>query len=242
MKGKRLSIVAAAFFCILLLPNAAMADNCGGMADCHSTFWAALLAMLAIALFIVLWPLLPAILAALGEALTAIGLVEAVTGRSVFTGEKLAWWERALGIVPFGTFASVTKSIMLAREATALKFYEKLGWSSEKVADHLRGIDFNKPVEIITLPKGTRVGQWQFTSELTGNYFSTLGFSPTQLGIYSNGRELRTYILTEEMTVLRSTANAVKDTLSVPGLGIITEGGGIQFFTLDPSKLLRIYE
>lgn len=130
MREKRLSTIIVALCLVLLLPNAAMADNCGGLDDCYGTILAAILAILGIALFIALWPLLPAILTALGEILTAVGIIEFGTGRSVFTGEPLALWERILGIVPGGKILKeVDKAYDIAKAggkySGALKEYIK---------------------------------------------------------------------------------------------------------------------
>jgi Pre-toxin TG len=79
-------------------PAVAHADNCSDLVDCYSTARAALAAFIGMSVFIGMaisfgLGLLPGI----G---TAVGVWEAFTGRDFVTGDELAWWERALGIVP----------------------------------------------------------------------------------------------------------------------------------------------
>src|SRR5689334_22932687 len=88
---------------VLLLPTPVLADNCGSLSDCYGVLRAALAAMVGIALLVGLvgfgW-------SALGLAITAAGVVEAITGRSLLTGERLATWERIVGVVPLGALGA----------------------------------------------------------------------------------------------------------------------------------------
>ena len=102
---------------VVLLPTPALADNCSGLSDCYGVLRAALAAMVGIGILVGLvgfgW-------GAVGFAITAAGVVEAVTGRSLLTGEKLATWERALGLLPLASFAAArTATAVLARAAGA---------------------------------------------------------------------------------------------------------------------------
>lgn len=79
-----------------LLAPPAYADNCGTFTDCFGTANSAVEAAFGLSL-----------LAALSLVLdfvpivgTAKGIAEAVTGRDLLTGEELAAWERALGVLP----------------------------------------------------------------------------------------------------------------------------------------------
>lgn len=131
------------------------------------------------------------------------------------------------------------KSIQKLYEINLKTYYNKLGWHEaliqsnmrtaidfysshpdfinngvvnfEKISQHLIGIDFSKPVEIVSLEKGTRLVTWhadiaaiieenkQLTEQVKkfindnapkhftgGNYFTVQGYSPNQLGIASS--------------------------------------------------------
>ena len=102
---------------VLLFPAPALADNCGSLSDCYGVLRAALAAMVGIALLVGLvgfgW-------SALGFTVTVAGVVEAITGRSLLTGERLAAWERMVGVIPLGAFGlSRTITGLAARAAAA---------------------------------------------------------------------------------------------------------------------------
>jgi hypothetical protein len=74
----------------------ALADNCGTPADCFGqvgSFNLAALGLLGLAAGSLLLDFVPVV----G---TAKGVVEAILGRDLLTGEKLSWWERGLGVLP----------------------------------------------------------------------------------------------------------------------------------------------
>lgn len=130
--------------------------------------------------------------------------------------------------------AHFEKSIQKLYEINLKTYYNKLGWHEsliqanmrtaidfyashpdfinngvvnfEKISQHLIGIDFSKPVEIVFMEKGTRLVTWhadidsiadKYMSSILlhkdkerllslfkkGNYFSSEGFSPNKLGI-----------------------------------------------------------
>lgn len=128
---------------------------------------------------------------------------------------------------------SVAQKRQLARD-----FYLKQGYGLKRIDSHLAGIDFNQPVELVTLPKGTRLLQWQAPGAPQGNYYAPLGTSTAQLGISPAAldpetgeivnRVATTYVTNNEVEVLKSTAAAVNDTWSIPGRVIVTEGKGVQ--------------
>jgi hypothetical protein len=109
----------------------------------------------------------------------------------------------------------------------------------------LAGIDFDKPVEIVTLPKGTRVEQWQAPGGPQGNYYAAPGTPAERLGIAPSALDQAsgkivdkvstTYVTNREVEVLKSTAAAVKDTWSIPGQVIATEGKGVQMLSSESS-------
>jgi hypothetical protein len=92
----------------------ALADNCGSPSDCFGvagSFGTASNGMLALVGLSLLLDFIPFV----G---TGKGIIEAITGRDLITGQELAWWERALGVVPVvGGLSSVGG---IARAADAL--------------------------------------------------------------------------------------------------------------------------
>ncbi len=120
--------------------------------------------------------------------------------------------------------------IIAARQALARSFYRKAGWEESRIESHLAGIDFTKPVDIVTLPKGAQLSQWNFADARLGNYFTEIGAGPNNLGIYTNGRFETVFSLQEQTQALRSTAAAATDTWSVSGWAIEAPGGGTQYF------------
>lgn len=131
---------------------------------------------------------------------------------------------------------SIVQKRQLARD-----FYLKQGYAPKRIDSHLAGIDFNKPVEVVTLPKGTRVEQWQAPGSPQGNYYAPPGTPAEQLGIAPSALDRTsgqivdkvstTYVTNREVEVLKSTAAAVNDTWSIPGQVIPTEGKGIQMLS-----------
>lgn len=80
----------------VLLAPAALGDNCGAFTDCFGVANSALEAAFGLSLLAVL----SLVLDFLPIVGTGKGLIEAVTGRDLLTGEELAEWERALGFLP----------------------------------------------------------------------------------------------------------------------------------------------
>lgn len=82
--------------------------------------------------------------------------------------------------------AAPTAEIIAQRQATASAFYERAYGSADP--SHLKGIDFSRPVEVRTLPKGTEVYQWQVPGGPKGSYFSFSDSArPTDIGIADIG-------------------------------------------------------
>lgn len=98
---------------VLLWPEIACADNCGSFSDCFTTLRAALAATIGIGLFAALLSFGLDLIPSVG---TVKGLIETVTGRDLLTGEKLAVWERVLGIVPFGGALLGDTTAMMVRD------------------------------------------------------------------------------------------------------------------------------
>ena len=119
------------------------------------------------------------------------------------------------------------------RQQIARAFYESSGWAWPRVRAHLGGIDFNYPVEVISVPRGTRMVQYSFPGEQVGNYFAAPGTAAGTLGIYPHGRASMNFIANRDVAALRSTASSTVDTWSVPGWDIDVPGGGTQIFVPD---------
>ena len=117
-----------------------------------------------------------------------------------------------------------------ARQVTANAYYKTLGWEDARIASHTSGIDFSKPVEVVTLPKGTQVVQYQIPGNPVGGYFAPVGTTAELLGISSVGRQPIIYTTTEDISVLRSTAADTSKNLGLPE-SARGSGGGIQFFS-----------
>jgi RHS repeat-associated protein len=116
------------------------------------------------------------------------------------------------------------------RQTLARDFYRAAGWSDSRIASHVKGIDFNYPVEPINIPRGAVLSQHGFPGDPIGNYFANPGTPALGLGIYPRGRVQSFYQATTDLPGLRSTAASVTDTWSVPGWGIDVPGGGTQIF------------
>ncbi len=121
-------------------------------------------------------------------------------------------------------------AIILERKATAERFYQSKGWPADKIAAHMKGIDFSQPVEVTTLERPTVVSQWQKAGNPQGNYFAPPGTNPSTLGIDVGGRVETKYDVQQPVQVLKSTAAEVPDWR---GSGTIFKGGGTQYFTTE---------
>lgn len=148
-----------------------------------------------------------------------------------------------------------------AREASARDFYKKNcpGMKPSKLESHLNGIDFNHPVEVVTIPpggdgpKGNQLHQYSFPGGGPGQYFThEPDTTPSQLGINDRvlvpasgdtpprivPREPRVYEADSGTPVqgLRSTAAPVEDDWSVSGQPVMTQGGGSQTMAPDSGQ------
>ncbi|MCD9033468.1 hypothetical protein LDO32_17275 [Luteimonas sp. Y-2-2-4F] len=75
------------------------------------------------------------------------------------------------------------------RQQIALDFYRANSRNPDAVtASHLDGIDFTRPVDVVTVPKGTTVYQWQSPGAPQGAYYSPTAVArPDDLGIFDKG-------------------------------------------------------
>jgi hypothetical protein len=238
----------------MLATTPAWADNCGSFDDCGGVMWGIAGAMgIAIMLvgLVMLFPILGAILS---DLLVGKGILEFVTGKDVITGQKLSLIDRALGVLPGGVPAKgatqaakgaaaaavqgerlVEAELRIAQEK-AILFYKNTKWADTKIMQHLDGIDFSKPVEIVSLKKGTLVMQYQIPGRPVGNYFAPLGAKAETLGINPIGRVPSVFEIAEDTAVLRSTASTVIENGNTNN---IFDGGGIQYFSWDNASFIR---
>lgn len=154
--------------------------------------------------------------------------------------------ERAIPLHDDNTIAKSSGSSVAqvkARKKVAFSFYEDQGMPAHKIEGHLSGIDFEKPVEVVILPKGKVVDQYQVPDGPQGNYYAPKGTPPSALGISSRAKDWNTgelvtktvtsYETNSRVSVLKSTAAEIEDTWSVPNESIKTDGGGTQFFNMN---------
>lgn len=114
---KKSTLVLLVFSVVLIFySEPAMAHNCSGLQDCYQQSKLAALAAALIALLL-------SLLLDFSPIGYWKGLLEAITGRDILTGDKLAWWQRALNLVPGGKGAR-----------TAAKAVDKIS-DSAKAAD-----------------------------------------------------------------------------------------------------------
>ena len=108
------------------------------------------------------------------------------------------------------------------RFSYATNFYERAGFTEAKAFEHVEGIDFTKKVFSTTLKKGTVVEQWVGKNGV-GSYFAPLeNGAAKNLGLPDyEQRTLQQFTLTEDVTVLQSTAAKYKG----------SAGGGTQYFS-----------
>jgi hypothetical protein len=114
---------------------------------------------------------------------------------------------------------------------------------------HPSGIDFNKPVEVVELPKDKVLHQYQVPNGSQGSYYTEPGVKPSSVGISSKAkdwntgeivdRQVNSYKTNDKVEVLQSSAVKIDDTWSIPGKAIPTDGGGTQYFTMDGSRISR---
>jgi hypothetical protein len=126
-------------------PGIAYADNCGSLSDCYFTARSALAALVGLSvLFGVLLSIMLDFLPGIG---TAKGIVEAVTGEDLVTGQELEWWERVLGVLPVlgglvGAIAAVSKVANAADAASDLaRGADRAGDAADAASDAARGTD-----------------------------------------------------------------------------------------------------
>jgi RHS repeat-associated protein len=136
-----------------------------------------------------------------------------------------------IALLPASTNYGETESV---GRLTAQHYYESAGFSPERMATHMAGIDFTHPVAVVTIPQGTQVVQYQSPGRSMGNYFAPPGTSPHSLGIDSSSRVPISYVTTREVSVLASRAANTARNLDLPP-NARGARGGLQYFSRDLS-------
>ena len=113
----------------------------------------------------------------------------------------------------------------------AKAFYQSTGMDEDAIVQHLVGIDFSKPVEVVDLEPGTEVKQWVKGGKV-GGYFDQ-DSSPEDLGMLPLDKEprtLKTFVVNQRTPVLCSTAAPII-VKWVPGVPPTpARGGATQMF------------
>jgi Pre-toxin TG len=166
-------LVLGVGFGVVFAPGTAYADNCADLLDCYRTAQAGLAALVGLSV-------LSGVLLSMGLDFvpgvgTIKGIIEAITGRDIITGQELAEWERVLGIVPLaGPVAGSAVAGAKKAEAAAdlARDAEKLGDAAE-AAKAARGMSTGEAAEAAALrqsrPNATLLG------EKAGGYDATQG-------------------------------------------------------------------
>lgn len=130
-----------------------------------------------------------------------------------------------------------------SRQAEAFEFYSNSGYSAEDIFDHLRGIDFSRPVNKVKINMGDEAIQYMFPKQARiGNYFAEPGTAGHTLGIYTSGRSPVLFKANRDILALRSTTAPMIDNYSMARYSwhIETEGGATQYFTTAQDAWTRV--
>jgi hypothetical protein len=135
--------------------------------------------------------------------------------------------ERALAASPGNSPDQIA-----AREKVVQDFYNgKPGLGPDRASQDLKGIDLNKPVQVVDIPPPPQMSQYvRKTSGKPGNFFDPLGNQTgDQLGLNDDPsiRVQKTFA-TPKGQALRSTAAPIVDNWTDPKNPINTKGGGTQ--------------
>src|SRR4029077_17793127 len=131
-----------------------------------------------------------------------------------------------------------------AREKVVREFYkDKPGLGDARASQDLKGIDLDKPVEVVNIPPPPQMSQYvRKTSGKPGNFFDPLGNQTgDQLGLNDDPVvRVQKAFVTPKGQALRSTASPIVDDWTDPKNPVVTKGGGTQMVvdsaTLDLFK------
>lgn len=130
--------------------------------------------------------------------------------------------------------------VILARQKTAKDFFTKnMGLKDHEANDLMKGIDFDKPVELVKVPPPDTMSQYVRKSHgKPGNWFNPdPKQTPDMLGLNGDPsiRELKTF-KTPEGFALKSTASPIVDNWTDGSKAVSTSGGGFQMTVSDEMK------
>ena len=116
---------------------------------------------------------------AAGQAGILRSLAPAITRQQALVMRNIAASRQARAVSGYSVYA---------RKHLAYTYYQRGGWQSSRIGDHMKGIDFTQEVVEEALPLGTRVAQWQRPGNPIGNYFAPPRQPPLLGGVNPVGR------------------------------------------------------
>jgi hypothetical protein len=173
---------------------------------------------------------------------SATGQVLGAFGKVVRAGQSAAAetgaWRLLTRPETAKTAPPLAPETVAARQAVARDYYlSAAGIDEARFLEQARGIDFSESVEVVKVAKGTTLYQWVQPGRGAGRYFSYDPLTPEMLGIYAGARQLKRFVVTEDVSVLRSTAAPMLDTWTVPGQSYPVPGRGTQLFANKPQVI-----
>lgn len=124
-----------------------------------------------------------------------------------------------------------------ARFDLADRYYYEAGYRDYD--SHLRGIDFDHPVDVLEIKKGEKIYQYSYLDRITGEpkvgsyYYSDKPVDVNKLGFDVGSRKMIEVELDEGAGFLRSRAANIEDW---NGSGAIYKGGETQLFNPNASS------
>lgn len=135
--------------------------------------------------------------------------------------------ERTLAASPGNSPDQRTARVRVVRD-----FYNnKPGLGDSRAAQDLKGVDLDKPVEVVNVPPPPTMSQYvRKTTGKPGNFFDPLGNqSGDQLGLNDDPKiRVQKTFVTPKGKALRSTAAPITDDWTDPKNPVKTKGGGAQ--------------
>ena len=166
---------------------------------------------------------------ALGEAVLECTVAPIKT---VASAEQAAIRARVLANIDASKASRLSSNFeQHVRREVAYNFYRvEAGWSPSRLASHMDGIDFTKPLSVVDLRAGSRMVQYALPGRRTGNYFAEAGTAASELGINPAGRIPVLMQSPFGARALKSVAREIDDKWTIPGTVFHASGGGTQYF------------
>ncbi len=242
-----------ALLALLTWPSPALAHHCGEFGDCGGII-AAIGAAVGIALIAIgVLLLLPALLGVIestiigaralkvvGGLMTGKGFLEAFTGREVFTGQKLTWLDRVVGIIPGGPGGGVADDVARAAQRAERGLVRNLrsisadtvnapfvarGWNPPYSAgSRVRTFTTKTDLKFVRVTTDSPVGAFLVRPK------DIAGMRPEQIRIHLALPKVPTHIL--DVNVPAGTKMQTGIVAAQPSFGVLTRGG-IQYQILD---------